>query len=366
MNEKEEQEMWEELGVTAPGVPFHRPSDKQQRRVATVQIPIFKRKDLLNMEIGTNVRDNERDQNFQWRLKEKGPWRDYEINLNVLSELDALARSLPNFAQVIEEIRGYVALAQKTNRPLHIPPLLLLGPPGVGKSHFCRKLAGCLGVPHRWQAMDNAQGGEELAGSASFWSNSKTGLVFDTLAFGDHASPLILLDEIDKAPRAGSRIGGDTLAALHTLLEPETAQHFKDASFPLPLNASHIIWVATANSDIGLDQVLLSRFSVHDIEQPTLEQARDIGESMVYAKLNEFELENEIFPTEDFLDQLAYLTPRQQRQAIDRALGRAVLGKRQTLQVSDLEKRPEKKTVFGFLPQKEKAQKERRKEKNME
>ncbi len=130
--------------------------------------------------------------------------------------------------------------AQAARKPLQIDPILLVGGPGIGKSYFATEVSAALGLPSHRLQMDNAQSGGQLAGSAAMWSNTKTGIVFDALAFGDHVSPVIVLDEIEKAPRNQHQ---DPVAALHGLLEPITAKTFQDASFPLTLDARFIVWV---------------------------------------------------------------------------------------------------------------------------
>lgn len=330
------------------------------------KIKIFSMADLESLDDDSQSAKSElshRNRDLNWRLQGMGPHRRFFILAPALKRLERIQTDMPNFSSVVEEIKGYVALSRETVQPLRIPPLLLLGPPGVGKSHFCRRLADALGVPNHWQAMDNSQGGEALAGSETFWSNTQTGLVFRAVAMGDHASPLILLDELDKAQRGGFR--GDTLAVLHTLLEPETARHFKDASYPLPINASHIVWVATANQATGLDTVLLSRFSIHEIEPPTCQQSKEIAEKLLTDRLRECELDGQIYPGQGFLDALALFTPREQRKGIERALGRAILKGQTKLLVDDLPQQPTTATTFGFAP-KPKQEQQKCREKSLE
>lgn len=264
-------------------------------------------------------------------LRAKGSRRPFRLPDDALQGLEALRVDMPHFADVLDELSDHVALAREARRPLRASPLLLLGPPGVGKSFFCNKLASALGLPTHRLAMDNAQGPSQLSGSASFWSNSQTGLVFKALALGPHISPLILLDEIDKAPRVAQY---DPLASLHGLLEPSTAQRFQDASFALSLDARFVLWVATANSVSELDGPLRSRFSVHAIAAPTPEQARRIAASVAREALAQSGLSLEISPA--LLDHLALRTPRQQRQSVERALGRAVRAGRGVVLAEDL------------------------------
>src|SRR4249920_697131 len=50
--------------------------------------------------------------------------------------LDELYDELPNFAEVLNDIKKHIALCSSSNDPMELPPMLLLGQPGIGKTHF--------------------------------------------------------------------------------------------------------------------------------------------------------------------------------------------------------------------------------------
>ena len=77
------------------------------------------------------------------------------------------------------------------------------------------------------------------------------------------------------------------LGALHQLLEPRQAKRFKDLSLPtLPLDASHVIWVATGNDIDAIEKPILDRFVVFEIEKPSAAHMRTIAQS-VYQRVLE-------------------------------------------------------------------------------
>ena len=165
--------------------------------------------------------------------------------------------------------------------------------------------------------MDNFQEGAGLAGSSSVYSNSEPGEVFKTLVEEDHLSPIVILDELDKA---GTSIHGDPLSPLHTLLEPVTAKHFRDASVGLPIDASAVIWIATANYLSRIPRTLLSRFEVFEIEG----QDRDTKAAILVGLCRELKAEYyDIEFAPEVLDALVDKNPREQRQLLERALARA-------------------------------------------
>ena len=168
--------------------------------------------------------------------------------------------------------------------------------------------------------MDNFQTGSLLAGSAYIWSNTQVGEVIRGLVEGNHVSPMIILDEIDKANDTYRHHGTDSLSALHNLLEPGSAIHFQDASFPLPIDASNIIWIATANDVTKIPETLVSRMDVFEIKEPTSEQYRGILDEICRELIEEYP---GISFDSKILKALSDKTPREQRQLLQFAIARA-------------------------------------------
>ena len=92
--------------------------------------------------------------------------------------------------------------------------------------------------------MSSLTAGWILSGASAQWKNAKPGKVFDALVNGDYANPVIVVDEIDKA---GGDSQYDPLGSLYTLLEHDTACDFVDEFAEVPIDASDVVWIATAN-----------------------------------------------------------------------------------------------------------------------
>jgi ATP-dependent Lon protease len=190
-----------------------------------------------------------------------------------IEALDTLRSSYPNFGSAIDHLLDAMRLARVTRRQaLTSVRLLLVGPPGIGKTAFAYALAEILNLPLTVCDMAAAQAGAHLGGSEDFWSNTQPGVVWRELVQGTHANPLFVLDELDKASDHQEFRGGgyNAAAALFSLLEPVSARRFQDRSLPaMVLDASLVNWIATANDMSRVDPALLSRFTVLAIAPPT-------------------------------------------------------------------------------------------------
>jgi ATP-dependent Lon protease len=187
-----------------------------------------------------------------------------------------------------------------------------------------------------------------LSGASSQWKNSKPGKVFDTLLNGRYANPVIVVDEIDKA---GGDAQYDPLGALYGLLERDTASQFVDEFVEIPVDASSLVWIATANDAARIPEPILNRVNVYEIEGPDREGARRIAQS-IYSEIRGSHDWGKAFPEapgQAVLDGLADLGPREMRRALMTAFGNAKLAARDEIQLGDLsENRAAKKQRIGF------------------
>lgn len=260
-----------------------------------------------------------------------------------------LKACFPNFTEVIDFIETYLLMASSTGK-LRIPTILLEGPPGIGKTAFAKLIAKLLNTGYIEIHMENEQSNSTLAGSSEFWGNSQYGTVFDTLVFGNTINPIIVIDEVDKVSK---RVDCNPLSPLYQLLERDTAMQFRDNGFrSVAIDASHVIWILTANDSSLIDAPILSRMKRFDIKLPTPAQAVEIAKRMYVnvLKRNEWiDLFDMALPRET-AKALADLPPRQIQAEIEAALGRAAKAGRKVVQVSDIDvhERASKRGI-GFL-----------------
>ena len=170
----------------------------------------------------------------------------------------------------IDRIDRQLRLQLWAGRPwIAFRPLLLVGPPGCGKSHLARLIAERAGTGHAVLDLAGVSDNRTLEGTARGWTNAQPCLPAITINRTMTANPVICLEEIDKA--GGSARNGDPLATLLTMIERSTARGYFDKCLLAPIDLSHVNWIATANDVTRLPAPLRSRFEIVEVTGPGVE-----------------------------------------------------------------------------------------------
>ena len=292
-------------------------------------------------------RDHESLRATYERMLDKGPER-FQVKPSGLPAMAHLYDELPNFHDVLDDLKRQLALCTDSRDALEITPMLLLGPPGVGKTHFAREMAQLLGTGMGFVSMSSLTAGWVLSGASSQWKGAKAGKVFETLVDGQYANPVMVVDEIDKT---GGDHAYDPLGALYGLLEHDTAHTFIDEFAEVPIDASQVIWVATANDARGIPDPILNRMNVFDIEAPDEEAARKIASKLYRGIRADHDWGQQFEPDlrDDVLDAMAHCAPREMRRALMTAFGNAKLDGRDVIEVRDLPEQGGRRKPIGFM-----------------
>ena len=217
-----------------------------------------------------------------------------------------------NFDAVLDVIEAELTLGEAgdTEEGYVLPPLLLNGAPGCGKTYFAEQLSTFFGSGFLQMSMETAQTAAELVGTAEHWSNTQPGRLFNILIDGDYINPVVLLDEVDKV---GGSHSNRADKALYALLERKTAKRWSDSSIPLlKLDVSHVIWVLTSNDARQIPAPLRSRMRQFDIPPMGPHAARQLVRKLYrdeVARYPKWDLEPELHIAH--CDVLRQFSPRQ-------------------------------------------------------
>lgn len=187
-------------------------------------------------------------------------------------------------AELLGEFPHISRIIDRLLRPLagqdviHLPHVILWGPPGCAKTRFARRFGEVLHLQPGMFSLGGSTDSVTLAGTSRGWSTAMFCAPFRELLRTKIGNPLLIGDEVDKI--GTSRTNGNASDVLIQMTGEESAARYRDPYLQAECDFSHINWIFTANSLDTVSRPLLDRCLVLRVDEPGPEHLRPLASSI--------------------------------------------------------------------------------------
>jgi ATP-dependent Lon protease len=175
--------------------------------------------------------------------------------------------------QILQFIAGKI-----TNPTSRGMSLLLVGPPGIGKTSLIKQgIAKALDWPFQFISLGGDSDATSFTGHQMVYEGSHCGKIVNSLIAAKSMSVVLMFDELDKV--SSTARGEEIHNLLVHLTDPTQNSDFEDKYLSgIPIDLSQSMFIFSANDIAKIDKILLDRFVVVQLEGYAAKEKTEIAE----------------------------------------------------------------------------------------
>jgi ATP-dependent Lon protease len=278
------------------------------------------------------------------------PWSVFSsLNKNLNKAQETLDKDHFGLEKVKERILEYLAVNLRTNK-LKSPIIVLLGPPGVGKTSLAKSIARATGREFVKVSLGGLRDEAEIKGHRRTYIGAMPGKIIQAMKKSKKSNPVMLLDEIDKM---SFDYRGDPASAMLEVLDPEQNNMFSDHYMEVEYDLSNVMFIATANSIDGISRPLLDRMELIRLSGYTEEEKTAIAQNYLVPKQSEahgLKADEFTMNKDAIIEIIRYYTREAGVRSLDRNIAKVarkaikdiMVGKKKSIKITA-------KTLHGYL-----------------